>query len=83
MGRTTPTESAWHDLLDSVATEQKPFIATAEMPLPSVGRRLAVVLPLVDRSGRTECILAGIFFGSDFRPGTVIGTIAIQDITNR
>jgi hypothetical protein len=83
VGRTTATESQWHDLLDIVSREQKPLIVTTEMPPPGFGKRLAVVLPLVDASGKSECILAGLFFGSDFRPGMVIGTLAVQEIMQK
>ena len=79
VGRTTATESKWHDLLDIVNREQKPLIVTSEMPSPNFGKRLAVLLPLVDALGKSERILAGLFFGNDFRPGMVIGTLAVQE----
>jgi hypothetical protein len=78
--RATETESRWHDLLDMVNREQKPIVVTTEMPAPLTGKRMGVVLPLVDRSGNTEQILAGIFFGKDFRPGMRIGTLAVQEL---
>jgi hypothetical protein len=83
VGRTTAAESKWHDLLDIVNREQKPLIVTTEMPPPSFGKRLAVLLPLVDASGKSERILAGLFFGSDFRPGMAIGTLAVQEIMQK
>jgi hypothetical protein len=78
--RTTETESRWHDLLDVVNREQKPIVVTTEMSPPLSGKRMGIVLPLVDRSGDTEQILAGIFFGNDFRPGMRIGTLAVQEL---
>lgn len=83
VGRATAAESKWFDLLDTVNHEQKPLIVTTEMPLPSGGKRLGIVLPLVDRSGKTEQILAGIFFGNDFRPGMRIGTLAVQELMSK
>jgi hypothetical protein len=80
VGRKTAAESKWFDLLDIVRQEQKPLIITSETTPPSMKKRLGVVLPLVDRSGMTEQILGGIFFGSDFRPGMHVGTLAVQDL---
>jgi len=78
--RTTEAESKWHDLLDAVKHERKPLVVTTEMPPPLTGKRMGLLLPLVDRSGKTEQILAGIFFGKDFRPGMSVGTLAVRDL---
>lgn len=80
VGRATETESKWHDLLDVVRHQQKPLVVTTEMPAPLTGKRMGVLLPLIGRSGETEQILAGIFFGKDFRPGMSVGTLAVQDL---
>jgi hypothetical protein len=80
VGRTTEAESKWHDLLDVVQHQQKPLVVTSEMPAPLAGKRMGVLLPLLDRSGKTEQILAGIFFGRDFRPGMSVGKLAVQDL---
>ncbi|MDB5392797.1 MAG: hypothetical protein JWM91_303 [Rhodospirillales bacterium] len=78
VGRNTAAESQWLDLLDMVRREQKPVIVTSEMPAPSVTKRMGVVLPLIDRSGKTAQIIAGIFFGNDLVTGIRMGTIAVQ-----
>ena len=80
VGRDTPAESQWQDLLGMVSREQKPVVVTTEMPAPSVGKRMGVVLPLVGPSGKTEQVLAGIFFGNDFVTGVRVGTIAVREL---
>jgi hypothetical protein len=80
VGRSTPAESQWLDVLDAVRREQKPIVVATEMPSPYIGKRMGVVLPLVGPSGQTEQILAGIFFGNDFVTGVRVGTLAIHEI---
>jgi len=83
VGRSTATESKWLDLLSTVAREQKPMMVTSDAFTTGVGRRLGVILPLVDRSGKTECILCGIFFDRDFGPGMQIGNLSVEEISFR
>jgi hypothetical protein len=79
VGRTTVAEGQWYDLLDTVSREQKPLMVTTDAPMRG-GKRMGLVLPLVGLSGATEQILAGIFFGNDFRPGTRLGVLAVQEL---
>jgi hypothetical protein len=79
VGRNTAAESQWFDLLNTVKQEAKPMIVTSDIP-SSAQKRMGVVLPLVDRSGKTEQILAGVFFGNEFAPGIKIGTLAVQEL---
>jgi hypothetical protein len=81
IGRSTENEAKWLDMMSAVARGQKPLIVTSDVPPPGAGKRLALVLPLVDRSGRTECIFCGIFFGNDFWPGMRIGDLTAQGVT--
>lgn len=83
VGQSTPAEAKWLQLLDMVAGNQKPFMVTTEMQRADAGKRLGVVLPLVDANGKTECILAGVFFGHDFLPGMTVGNILVHDIASK
>ncbi len=83
VGRNTAAESQWLDLLEMVAREQKPMVVASEIPSPRGQKRLGIVLPLVDRSGKTEQILAGVFFGTDFTPGIRVGKIAVQELLSK
>ena len=80
VGRSTPAESQWFDVLHAVRLQQKPIVVATDMPSPYIGKRMGVVLPLVGQSGQTEQILAGIFFGDDFVTGVRVGTLAIHEI---
>jgi hypothetical protein len=79
VGRATVAEGQWYDLLDTVSREQKPLMVTADAPFRG-GKRMGLVLPLVGLSGATEQILAGIFFGNDFRPGMRLGVLEVQEL---
>jgi len=75
------TRREWKDLLDLVSQDQKPRMLVAHIPAGLSLSNLMLVLPLVDRAGKTERLLAGAFFRyQDFKPGALVDEVTIREI---
>jgi hypothetical protein len=75
------TRREWKDLLDLVSRDQKPRMLVAHAPAGLSLSNLMLVLPLVDRAGKTERLLAGAFFRyQDFQPGSLVDEVTIREI---
>jgi hypothetical protein len=59
----------WRAALDTVRDGQKPQLFLSLMPPGVTARYVTIMLPLVGRSGKTEMILAGVFFDGYLPPG--------------
>jgi hypothetical protein len=71
----------WKELLDLVSQDQKPRMLVASVPSGESLSNLMLVLPLVDRNGEIECLLAGAFFRyQDFRPSTFGDELVVREI---
>ena len=70
----------WRIALDTVARDQKPQLFLSHMPAGVTARYVTLMLPLVDRSGETEKILAGIFFDGYMPPDKRVPGIAPLDL---
>jgi hypothetical protein len=71
----------WKDLLELVSGDQKPRMLVARAPTEMSFSNLMLVLPLVDRTGKTERLLAGAFFRcQDFRRDSLVDEVMIREI---
>lgn len=71
----------WTDLLKLVSRDQKPRMLVAHAPAGMSLSNLILVLPLVDRTGKTERLLAGAFFRyPDFQAGHLSDEVSIREI---
>jgi hypothetical protein len=62
----------WRRALDKARDEQKPGLYQSQLPENVVAKYVTLVLPLIDKSGRTEKILVGSFYDQYVAPGTRI-----------
>jgi hypothetical protein len=75
------TRRDWKELLDLVSQDQKPRMLVAHVPTGVSLSNLLLVLPLVDRTGKTERLMAGAFFRyQDFKPGAFVDEVTIREI---
>jgi hypothetical protein len=53
-------------LYDQVAADWKPRTIVARMARGSSAKYLLLIMPLVDRTGKTECLFGGSFYEGDY-----------------
>jgi len=71
----------WKALLELVSQDQKPRMLVAHAPASMSLSNLMLVLPLVDRAGKTERLMAGAFFRyPDFQAGPLVDEVTIREI---
>ncbi len=79
MSETVRTE--WRVLLDLVRDEQAPRMMVGKLPPEIEANHLMLILPLVDRQGRTERILVGgFFFNRDYKPGFETDGLLVTEV---
>ena len=70
----------WRTALDGVAIGQKPQLFLSKMPQGITARYVTLMLPLIAPTGKTEMILAGIFFDGYVPPGHRVPGLSPLDL---
>jgi hypothetical protein len=60
----------WRRALDLTRDDQRPRLYFTRLPDNIIAKYVTLIVPLVDRQGRTEMILVGTFFDQYVTPGT-------------
>jgi hypothetical protein len=80
-GQSESLKNDWTTLLDAVRGDWKPRMLVASVASDGALNNLMLVLPLIDRTGKLQCLLAGAFFSSgDFKPGSFADDVTIIEI---
>jgi hypothetical protein len=80
-GQSETLRRDWKTLLDLVCRDQKPRMLVARVPTGLSLTNLMLVLPLVNRTGEIDCLLAGAFFSyQDFKPVSFVDDVTIMEI---
>ncbi len=66
---------AWRKALDSVRDTQEPLVYESSI-VGGVSKYTTIMLPLVDRAGATEMILAGSFPDGYIEPGSAVLSVS-------
>jgi hypothetical protein len=71
----------WKTLLDAVSGDRKPRMLVVRGPTGISLSNLILVLPLINRAGEIECLLAGAFFRyQDFKQDLFVDDVTIVEI---
>ena len=69
----------WRRALDLARDDHGAHLYYSRMPKNVVAKYVTLVLPLVDRDGRSEMILVGAFYDQYVEPGTrVLGMVPVE-----
>jgi len=69
----------WRRALDRSRDDQRAHLYYSRLPDHIVAKYVTLVLPLIDREGRTEMILVGSFYDQYVEPGTrVLGMVPVE-----
>jgi hypothetical protein len=70
----------WQAALAYVSTELKPRLLVSRIGNSDIARNVMILLPLADREGRIEMVLAGSFYNEHFRRGTYIRDMVASEV---
>jgi hypothetical protein len=75
-------KSIWSDVYDLVVCDQKPRMIVSRMSAGASAKHIILVMALTDESGKTNCLLIGVFYEGDFKRGTQIEDVVVHEVAS-
>jgi hypothetical protein len=79
-GQNPRVVAEWQAALAYVSTELKPRLLVSRIGNSDIAQNVMIMLPLADRGGRIEMVLAGSFYNEHFRRGTYIDDMVASEV---
>jgi hypothetical protein len=70
----------WQAALDHVSRELKPRLLVSRIGNSDIAQNVMILLPLADRNGRIEMVLAGSFYNEHFKRGAHIDDMEAREV---
>jgi hypothetical protein len=73
-------KSGWIAGYDLVKQDRKPRMIISRIRAGASAKHVLIVMPLIDANDTVDCLLVGAFYEGDFKQGSVIEGLIIQEV---